>query len=292
MLSSSGILNLDKPRGMTSHDVVNLVRRVTGIRKVGHAGTLDPMATGVLLICVGRATRLAEYLTVSEKHYKATVRLGVETDTYDAEGQVTSTRPVSISREEVATVLAEFCGQIAQVPPMYSALKRGGQPLYKLARKGVTVTREPRPAHISFIKLTGWSFPDFSFDVTCSAGTYVRSLAHDLGKKLECGAHLTGLIRSRSGSFGLQDAVPLSDLSSANWKDFLLPMEVAVADLPLLTLDDHAAQCLVHGQAIPFRPEHPVADLARVHSKDGDFFAVARLSEDRSSWLPHKVFPI
>lgn len=290
MLASSGILNLDKLRGMTSHDVVNRVRQVTGIRKVGHAGTLDPMATGVLLLCVGRATRLAEYLTASEKRYKATVRLGVETDTYDAEGQVMHTSPVAISREEVSDALGDFCGPIAQVPPMYSALKRGGQPLYKLARKGVTVARKPRPVHISFIKMTAWAPPDFSFDVTCSAGTYVRSLAHDLGKKLGCGAHLTGLIRSHSGSFSLQNAVPLNDLSPVNWKDFLQPMEVAVADLPLLTLDDHAAQCLVYGQAILCRPEHPVADLARVHSEDGAFFAIARLSEDRTRWLPHKVF--
>lgn len=289
MLSVSGILNLDKPQGMTSHDVVNRVRRATGIRKVGHAGTLDPMATGVLLVCVGRATRLAEYLTGANKSYRATVRLGVETDTYDAEGRVLHTNPVAISQEAVMAALAEFCGPIAQVPPMYSAIKRGGQPLYKLARKGVTVVREPRPVLISHIALTDWSPPDFSFDVACSAGTYVRSLAHDLGQSLGCGAHLTGLVRSQSGSFFLDDALPLDDLSAV-WKDHLQPMEVAVAGLPLITLDAQAAQRLVHGQSIPRQPEHPVADLARVHSEDGLFFAVAKPSEDCSCWLPHKVF--
>ena len=289
MLSVSGILNLDKPRGMTSHDVVNRVRRVTGIRKVGHAGTLDPMATGVLLVCVGRATRLAEYLTGANKSYRAAARLGVETDTYDADGKVLHTNPVTISREEVRATLAEFCGSIAQVPPMYSAIKRGGQPLYKLARKGITVAREPRQALISHIALTDWSPPDFSFDVTCSAGTYVRSLAHDLGQSLGCGAHLTELVRSQSGRFLLDDALQLDDLPAV-WRDCLQPMEVAVADFPLITLDAQTAQRLVHGQSIPHQPEHPMADLARIHSEDGRFFALVRPSEDRSCWLPHKVF--
>ncbi len=286
----AGILNLNKPQGMTSHDVVNQVRRVTGIRKVGHAGALDPMATGVLLACVGRATRLAEYLSGADKGYRATVRLGIETDTYDADGQVLYASSAAISQQEVEAALAGFCGSISQVPPMYSAIKQGGQPLYKLARRGITVERKPRPALISHIALIDWSPPEFSFEVVCSAGTYVRSLAHDLGQQLGCGAHLTRLLRSKSGSFDLQDAIPLCELTSANWRTFLQPMDAAVIGFPMLVLDAQAAQRLIYGQPIPCQPEHPAADLARVHTEDGNFFALVKLSEDGSSWLPHKVF--
>lgn len=287
---SAGILNLDKPCGMTSHDVVNVVRRVTGIRRIGHAGALDPMATGVLLICVGRATRLSEYLTASDKRYHATARLGVETDTYDAEGDVVHTNPVLIGREEVEAALVRFSGAISQVPPMYSAVKRGGQPLYKLARQGITVEREPRPACVSHLELTDWSPPEFSFDVTCSAGTYVRSLAHDLGRELGCGAHLTRLVRSQSGDFRLQDSLPLSELTSEDWQEHMQAMDRAVADFPLLTLDALSVQDLVHGRSILRQPEHPVADLARAYTRDNDFFALVKPSEDAVYWLPHKVF--
>lgn len=286
----SGILNLDKPCGMTSHDVINVVRRVTGIRRVGHAGALDPMATGVLLVCVGRATRLSEYLTASDKRYRATARLGVETDTYDADGDVIHTHPVLIGREEVEAVLGRFMGSISQVPPMYSALKRGGQPLYKLARQGITVEREPRPARVSHIELTDWSPPEFSFDVTCSAGTYIRSLAHDLGLELECGAHLTRLVRVQSGSFHLEDSLSLPDLTRDNWQQHMQPMDRAVADFPLLTLDPLSVEHLVHGRPIERRPEHPVAALARVYTQDHRFVALIRSSEDAAHWLPHKVF--
>lgn len=221
---ASGILNINKPQGMTSHDVVNIVRRVTGIRKVGHAGTLDPLATGVLLACIGRATRLSEYLTASEKSYSATVRLGIETDTYDADGQTLISKPVSVNKDDVENTLRSFQGAIAQVPPMYSAIKQGGQPLYKLARRGETAERKARSINISHIAMTDWSPPDFRFEVTCSPGTYVRSLAHDLGQNLACGAHLTQLTRTRSGQFTLKDTVPLDDLTPENWESFLHPM--------------------------------------------------------------------
>jgi tRNA pseudouridine55 synthase len=287
---SSGILNLDKPKGMTSHDVVRQVRRVTGIRKVGHAGTLDPMATGVLLVCVGRATRLAEYLLTGDKGYQATVRLGVETDTYDADGRVLSSSPVRIGRGEVEAALLEFSGPIDQVPPMYSAVKHKGRPLYVIARRGVTVEREPRQVRVSRVAMTDWSPPEFSLEVVCSAGTYVRSLAHDLGQRLGCGAHLTRLVRCRSGRFELADAVPLRELTPDNWKVYLRPMEVAVGALPMIMLDQEAAQQLIQGQSIPWRPDHPVAELARAHTENGGFFAIVRPSEDGTRWSPHKVF--
>jgi len=281
---------LDKPCGMTSHDVVNVIRRITDIRRVGHAGALDPMATGVLLVCVGRATRLSEYLTSSDKRYQATARLGVETDTYDAEGDVVNTNPVQISREDVETILHRFSGSISQVPPMYSAIKQGGQPLYKLARRGIEVEREPRPVRVSHIELTQWSPPEFSFDVACSAGTYIRSLAHDLGRELGCGAHLTRLVRVQSGDFHLRDSLSLSELTSGNWQEYIQPMDRAVADFPLLTLDPSAVQDLVHGRSISRRPEHPVSDLARAYTHDNRFIALVRSSEDAAHWLPHKVF--
>jgi tRNA pseudouridine55 synthase len=287
---SSGILNLDKPKGMTSHDVIRQVRRVTGIRKVGHSGTLDPMATGVLLVCVGRATRLTEYMLSGDKSYRAVVRLGVETDTYDADGRVISSRPVGISREEVEAALHEFSGSIDQVPPMYSAIKHKGRPLYAIARRGLTVEREPRQVRISRVTMVGWSPPEFTFEVVCSAGTYVRSLAHDLGQRLGCGAHLTGLVRCRSGRFELEDAIPLRELAPDNWKRHLQPMDAAVGDLPILMLSHGAAQQLIQGQSIPWRPEHPVAKLARAHTENGGFFAIVRPSEDGTRWSPHKVF--
>lgn len=286
----AGILNINKPAGVTSHDVVNAVRRATGTRKVGHAGSLDPMATGVLVICVGRATRLSEYVSVSDKSYRATVRLGVETDTYDADGQAVRSSSVAVGRDEVEAALGQFRGIIAQVPPMYSAVKKAGQPLYKLARSGIMVQREPRSAFVSHIALTEWCPPEFCMEVTCSAGTYVRSLAHDLGQKLGCGAHLTRLTRIRCGRFDLEESVTLNELTAANWQSSLLPMEVAVADFPRLTLDAQAAERLIHGQPVPRRPEHPVADLVRAHTTEGAFLALVKPSNDGSGWLPHKVF--
>ena len=288
--STDGILNVDKPKGITSHDVVNTVRRITGIRKVGHAGTLDPMATGVLLLCIGRATRVAEYLVGSNKSYWATVQLGIETDTYDADGQITETSPVSITREQVEKTLATFRGNIEQVPPMYSAIKQQGRPLYRLARQGIAVERPPRPVHISDLTITDWEPPDFSFRVTCSAGTYVRSLVHDLGQKLGCGAHLTGLVRTGSGEFLLDQAIALRELTPDNWLSHLQPIETAIAHLPALTFDDLTSQRLTSGQAVPRRPEQAPAELARAQTRDGRFFALVRPSPDASEWLPHKVF--
>lgn len=285
----AGIINLNKPKGVTSHDVVNIVRRVTGIRKVGHAGALDPMATGVLVICIGQATRLAEYLTISVKSYRATVQLGVETDTHDADGRVVKTSIVKLERKDVEDALDDFRGLIEQVPPMFSAIKQGGKPLYKLARKGITVDRESRQATISNLEMTDWSPPNFTFNVTCSAGTYVRSLVHDLGNKLKCGAHLTELVRTSSGQFSIDESISLQELDAANWQSHVKPMDAAVSNLPAATFDADSCDRLVHGQAVPRMPEHPIADLARAYSGD-QFFALVKPSPDNTEWLPHKVF--
>jgi tRNA pseudouridine55 synthase len=307
-----GILNLDKPRGPTSHDVIDRVRELTGVRRVGHAGTLDPMATGVLLVCVGKATRVSEYLMAGQKIYRARVRLGVTTDTYDAEGQVVasaSVDPVEIRRAEVETALASFRGTIEQVPPMYSALKHKGKPLHELARRGIEVKREPRRVEILRLELTGWEPPECTLEATCSPGTYVRALAHDLGQVLGCGAHLTGLARLASGGFGLEDAVTLDAFAQTaaqdRWSDLLHPIDAALAQFPALHLDAEAARRLCLGQAVVAPPAlrgfaapgHPPrytggteGELARAYGPDGAFLALAVYDPASKAWRPHKVF--
>jgi tRNA pseudouridine55 synthase len=287
---TSGILNIDKPQGITSHDAVLAVRRVSGIRRVGHAGTLDPMATGVLVVCVGRATRLVEYLMATEKEYAGTVRLGVETVTYDAEGEVIREAAVAIDRRQVEEALECFHGTIEQVPPMYSAVKHKGQPLYKLARQGISVPRRGRQVTISQIALADWSPPDFSFKLSCSSGTYVRSLVHDLGQMLKCGAHLTRLTRTRSGSLLLNNAFPLMTLTPDNWRERLLPMEVALSEFPRVLLGADDKERIAQGQAVGRQPNHTRAQLARAETAEGGFFALIKPSADGSAWLPHKVF--
>jgi tRNA pseudouridine55 synthase len=287
---TDGVLNINKPQGITSHDAVLAVRRISGIRRVGHAGTLDPMATGLLVVCVGRATRLAEYLMAADKAYEGTVRLGVETTTYDAEGEVTREVPVTIERQHVQNALQRFQGTVQQVPPMYSAVKQGGRPLYKLARQGVTVPRKARKVTISQIALTDWSPPDFSFEITCSSGTYVRSLVHDLGQRLSCGAHLTRLVRTRSGTLSLREAVPLLELTPDNWQAHLLSMEAVLTDFPRIVFSTEERERLVQGQVVPRKPGHARGDLARAQTEEGVFFALVKPSPDGSEWQPHKVF--
>jgi len=290
----SGILNIDKPRGWTSHDVVAKVRRLTGLRRVGHAGTLDPLATGVLLVCLGQATRVAEYLMAGQKRYRATLRLGISTDTYDAEGQVTKdVGPVDLSLQEIETALSAFVGEIEQVPPMYSALKRGGQPLYKLARRGETVERRPRRVTIETLEIVDWASPDLTLEIVCSPGTYIRSLAHDLGERLGCGAHVTALTRLASGRFTLADAVSLEALAEAvaagDWARLLHPLDAALLDFEAVTVDAAAARRLRHGQPVPC-PAPPATALGRAYGPDGALIAVVAYDPGAALWRPKKVF--
>jgi tRNA pseudouridine55 synthase len=289
-----GILNINKPRGMTSHDVVARVRRLTNQKRVGHAGTLDPMATGVLLVCLGRATRVAEYLTGADKAYRAVLRLGIETDTYDAEGQVLSTLAVKASESDVRAALGKFVGQIDQVPPMYSALKRDGKPLYKLARKGIEVEREPRRVRIYEIALRAFELPDVTIDVRCSSGTYIRSLAHDVGAALGCGAHLIELTRLGSGLFVIEEAVALEDLrglAQADLEGLLRPLDAALQDLPAVTLDADQARRVALGQAIAFdgTQAEATADLFRVYNNDGKLIAIMVVDTAARLLRPRKV---
>ncbi len=293
----SGILNVDKPSGMTSHDVVEAVRRLAGQRKVGHAGTLDPLATGVLLICLGQATRVAEYLLAGRKRYRATIILGTATDTYDAEGQVThSGGRIDFRQEEIEAVLASFVGPIQQVPPLYSALKRDGQALHRLARRGEAVTLEPRPVEIDEIVLLDWTPPAIICEVACSPGTYIRSLAHDLGQRLGSWAHLAALVRLRSGRFTLEEAVSLERLEEAfqhgQEGDYLLPMDEALLDWPAMVLGGEEAQRISQGQAVMGRPpaEDKGTALCRAYSSDGDFLAILAFQPETGMWQPKKVF--
>ena len=211
-----GILNINKPQGKTSFSIVALVRRLSREKHVGHAGTLDPAATGVLPICLGRGTRLIEFLVDTTKTYHARVELGAVTDTYDGSGQIISQADTSrIKRQQLESALASFRGSIQQTPPMYSAVKHHGQPLYKLARAGIEVDRKSRTAIIHRLELISWKPPVATLEVECSKGTYIRSLAHDLGQSLGCGAHLKSLVRTRCGLFDIKDAVPVSKLEEA-----------------------------------------------------------------------------
>lgn len=222
-----GALLIDKPSGPTSHDVVDAIRRRFGIKKVGHCGTLDPNATGLLIIVLGRATKLSEKLMSDDKVYEGTIKFGEATDSYDADGELTGSLPVPpLTMDELNAAGAEFIGDIMQTPPMVSAIKKDGVPLYKLARKGVEVPREPRLIHIYNFRFTSYEEPFGVFKLACTKGTYVRSVAHDLGQKLGCGAHLATLRRTVSGKFDAADATPLDavlKLSAAELAKRVIP---------------------------------------------------------------------
>jgi tRNA pseudouridine55 synthase len=284
-----GFLNVNKPGGMTSHDVVARARQAFGVKKIGHAGTLDPMADGVLVLCLGAATRLSEYVMQSTKRYRARVRLGIMTDTYDAEGQSVRERDASrIQREDVERLLPAFLGEIDQIPPMYSAIKQGGRKLYELARAGQEIERQARRVRIDMLVITDWSSPQFTLDVTCSAGTYIRSLAYDLGERLGVGAHLAGLTRTASGVFTLETAIPLDALlDCGTWQQYLIPPQNALAAWPTVRLNDAEQEHIRHGRAIA-AGETTYGTLAFAYGPDGALIAI--VERDGSLWRPHKVF--
>jgi len=284
-----GVINIDKPVRMTSHDVVQQVRRISGIRRVGHAGTLDPLATGVLLVCLGRATRLIEYLVGQNKVYDAVIRLGQETDTFDADGALVKERSVAhVTADRLTAALSNFQGTIQQRPPMYSALKKDGKPLYKLARKGIEVERPLREVTIYDLDLIGWESPDLRLNVVCSAGTYIRSLAHDLGQHLDCGGHIIALRRTAIGIFDLNNALHLNELNKSNLPVYLQSPDAAVSHLPRLDLSNSEAARLLHGQAILYQPYHPYASLARGYNPANQFIGIIKFKQQ--SWQPGKIF--
>src|SRR5690349_20467723 len=238
-----GILVIDKESGWTSHDVVARVRRITGERKVGHTGTLDPAATGVLPVCLGAATKVIEYLQDKGKTYYAEVVLGVATDTDDLEGQIVSEAPVpSLTEDDLDRALEPFRGEIAQIPPMYAAIKVGGRKLYELARAGETIERAPRRVRIDTLAVLGWESPVVRLLVDCGKGTYIRALARDLGEALGCGAYLQRLVRLRPGPFFLDQALTLEELAvefeETPWPELALHPDAALLDWPVIVLDE------------------------------------------------------
>ncbi len=277
-----GILNMHKQSGMTSHDVVQAVRRILREKRIGHTGTLDPMATGVLVLCVGKATRIAQYLEAGEKEYQAVMRLGQTTDTLDAEGRVLETRTyIPPDRAQVLKALEGFIGSIMQQPPVYSALKVAGVPSYKLARQGKAEPLKPRAVTISSIELQAFEDPLLSLAVRCSKGVYIRTLCADLGEVLQAGAHLTKLVRGRSGRFTLNHAVTLdrlAELAAADALDeVLVSMDNALADFPLVTVNELEAGRIRHGNCVPWRGEPSIAGfLLRIHDPSGRLLALGR----------------
>ena len=266
----SGLLLVDKPRGITSHDAVSRVRRSLGIRKVGHSGTLDPLATGLLVMGVGRGTRLLRFLSEFPKLYEGTGVLGVETTTLDSEGDVVREAPVAVTEPELRATIASFLGDIQQAPPAYSAVKVGGERSYKAARRGEAVDPPPRRVHVYAFNVRNFDSPRFDFRVRCSGGTYVRSLVAGVGHALECGAHVTALRRTAVGPFGVEEARPPDDPGP------LLPLERAVEHLAAVTLHEEEARVAAHGSILgpagiegPYRALAPDGRLVGIYRDEG-----------------------
>ncbi len=283
-----GFLNIDKPAGMTSHDVVAKIRRLAGQKRVGHGGTLDPAATGVLPIALGEATKLVGYLVEGRKGYCAEVRLGITTTTDDAEGQVIDERPVPpLTHDDLRRALESFVGVIQQTPPLYSAIQVGGQRMYDLARRGETIALAPRAVEIYSIELLDWRPPVATLAIECGKGTYVRAIARDLGALLGCGAHLQALRRTRVGPLTLESSVALQTLldDPARLTQRLLPPEAAVTDWPRVDVDESLAQRIRNGMPVALAL---AGDQARAHAPDGRLMALLRREGDR--WRPFRVF--
>jgi tRNA pseudouridine55 synthase len=306
-----GILNINKPQGMTSFGTVAAVRRLTGQRRVGHTGTLDPEATGVLPICLGKGTRITEFLTDSTKVYRAEIELGRATDTYDASGRTTQRGdPSGISREQTEAALSEFQGLIQQTPPMYSAVKHRGRRLYELARAGIEVERPSRPVRIDCVELTDWQPPLATIEVVCGKGTYIRSLAHDLGQVLGCGATLKSLVRLRCGIFDIRDAVTLTQLEDAArhgyWHKLVYPIDTVFLDRAAAVVNEATERQVRNGQSLSLGSQtggretarltgrssagSPSQNLCRVYGLDGYFLGVLRFHPESHQWHPEKVF--
>jgi tRNA pseudouridine55 synthase len=294
---TSGILVVDKPLGVTSFDVVRRVRRGTGEKRVGHAGTLDPAATGVLVVLLGQATRITEYLMDMPKTYRGTIRLGTSTTTYDAEGAVVSEADASgVTEKILREALAKFVGEIEQVPPAHSALKVDGERAYHRARRGEAVALKARPVSVYRIDLLRYDPPVAEIEVECGRGTYIRSLTHDVGERLGCGAHLASLVRSRIGPFTIEAAADEASLGKAfedgSWRELMQPMDCGLMALPAITLEIEDEKDVRHGQAVALADvEAPAAGTeARGYAEDGSLVGIIAFDAESERWQPRKVF--
>ena len=282
----SGIILLDKPLGFTSNAALQKVRWLLNAEKAGHTGSLDPLASGVLPLCFGEATKFSQYLLDSDKGYETVMQMGQTTTTADAEGEVLQTREVTVGRADIEAVIPRFRGEIKQVPPMYSALKRDGQPLYKLARAGEVVEREARSVTIGRLELLECEGTRARLSVGCSKGTYIRTLVEDIGEALGCGAYVAELRRTQAGPFALAQTVTLEELEQAHAEGgnealdrFLMPADSGLQDWPLVVLSEHSAFYWLHGQAVR-APDAPQFGMVRVQDHNARFIGIGEVSED------------
>lgn len=279
-----GVLLLDKPAGMTSNEALQRAKRLLNAAKAGHTGSLDPIATGVLPLTFGEATKISQFLLDADKRYWTAIRLGVSTRTFDCEGEVTSSRPVNVSRREVEQALVRFRGEIDQLPPMYSAIKREGKPLYELARQGIEVERETRRITIREIRLIAFEGDRLELEIACTKGTYVRTLAHDLGELLGCGAHVAELRRLAVGELRAEQAITLERVEAlptpAERQSLLMPAGSALGFIPEVRLTRLASHYLRQGQGVTVPHRHPPATWLRLYEEEGRFLGMGQVTED------------
>ncbi|AIZ78935.1 tRNA pseudouridine(55) synthase TruB [Actinobacillus equuli] len=282
-----GVFLLDKPQGMSSNDILQKVKRLFRANKAGHTGALDPLATGMLPICLGEATKFSQFLLDSDKRYQVTAKLGERTDTSDAEGQVVETRAVNVGEAEIIAALDQFRGDILQVPTMFSALKHNGKPLYEYARQGITVEREARPITIFELRFIEYSAPYLTLEVHCSKGTYIRTLVDDLGEVLGCGAHVTVLRRLAVANYPIEAMMSYEDLQNLSENQplealdqHLLPLDTAVESLPKINLTAEQTKAVGFGQRVKFENINQTYGQVRLFSENGQFLGVAEITND------------
>ncbi|MBM4446074.1 MAG: tRNA pseudouridine(55) synthase TruB [Chloroflexi bacterium] len=295
-MSIDGILNVNKPEGKTSSNVVVWLRRLTGEKYVGHGGTLDPIATGVLPVCFGQATRVTRFLTDSSKTYLAHIELGITTDTFDRQGKIIERRdPGAITVTQIEEALTNFQGVIEQVPPAYSALKHQGRRYYELARAGIPIELKPRQIKIIDIELINYKPPLITINVECSKGTYIRSLAHDMGQYLGCGAHIKNLTRLRCGPFPVEDALSLPQIEDAfqkgSWKESLYPMDSPLSNWEAIIVDKRNELAIRNGRSLSLDEAFLSSEKhCRAYNLDGYLIAVLHFIPEKKLWHPEKVF--
>jgi tRNA pseudouridine55 synthase len=291
-----GILIVNKPEGKTSFSVVARLKRLTGEKRVGHAGTLDPIATGVLPVCLGQATRITQFLTNSSKTYLAQIELGVTTDTFDRQGKIVERKdPGDITLTRIEEALIAFKGVIDQTPPVFSAVKQGGRRSYELARAGIPVKLKSRRVEISKLELISYRLPLIEINVDCSKGTYIRSLANDIGQYLGCGAHLKNLTRLRCGPFSIQDAFSPDEIEDAFrkdiWKNLIHPVDSPLSNWKAIIVDKKNELDIRNGCPLPLNGTCPLSDeYCRAYDLDGNFLAVLHFVPEKRLWHPDKVF--
>jgi len=294
----NGFLNIEKPHGITSMEAIRRIKRVTNQKKIGHGGTLDPNAVGVLPICFGQATRLMNYLINGRKQYRALIELGLSTDTYDSAGKIVKECELpDITKKQIQDLLKFYIGTIEQIPPMYSALKKQGRRLYEFARAGIEIDREARLVEVFDIVVEKWENPLLTINIECGRGFYVRSIAHDIGESLGCGAYLKDLTRIRSGSFHITDSIPLLEFEKQGvedkWREHVYPLDFVLKYLKAMIVGQNIETFISNGRFLTQNFHVPGLDTkedCRVYSVDGRFIGLANFDNSVGQWKPIKVF--